>query len=81
MAHLQHSKRDNGFYLNTRRELDLGWRFLDDNGNIVGRTERHDLDSYEQVLLHNRKVKTPLPKPRRPRKRLPKPTRRVRKKK
>ncbi len=51
MAHLQYSIKDKGFYVSTRRNLNLGWAFLDDNGEIIGKTEQEDLTSYERVLL------------------------------
>ena len=58
MAHLQYSSKDKGFYVSTRRDLDLGWTFLDDNGKVIGETQRLDLTSYERVLINWRDLRS-----------------------
>ena len=68
MAHLQYSEKDKGFYVSTRRNLNLGWTFLDDNGNVIGEIQRLDLTSYERVLINWRE--RDLISLRRPRRRL-----------
>lgn len=53
MAHLQYSEKERGFYLNTRKDLDLGWTFLDEEGNVVNKVMRHDLTPYETVVMNH----------------------------
>ncbi len=57
MAHLQYSHKDKGFHVSTRRDLDLGWTFLDDNGKVIGETQRLGLTSYERVLINWRDLR------------------------
>ncbi len=56
MAHLQYSERDKGFYVSTRRDLNPGWIFLDDNGKVIGEAQGQGLTSYEQVLINWRSL-------------------------
>lgn len=79
MAHLQYNTKEKGVYLNTRRDLDLGWTFFDEGGKIIKKTERLDLTIYERVLLSYRKRMSKLSEQqRRPRKRLSDVTKRKR---
>lgn len=57
MAHLQYSEREKGFFLNTRKDIDLGWTFFDEAGNEVGHAERTDLTNYERILAHQHRLK------------------------
>ena len=56
MAHLQYSVKDKGFYVSTRRNLNLGWTFFNDNGEVIGKTEQEDLTSYDRVLINWRNL-------------------------
>ncbi|KKL97465.1 hypothetical protein LCGC14_1834180 [marine sediment metagenome] len=56
MAHLQYSIKDKGFYVSTRRDLNLGWVFLNDNGEPINQAQGQDLTSYEQMLVNWRSL-------------------------
>lgn len=51
---LVYSKKDRGFYLLRRRDLDLAWQFLDDDGEVIGSQEPMNLSPYEKILHHHR---------------------------